>query len=78
MKLISFLSAAAFAGLGVSLLALIFNAQSLGGFAATASMAVLLGAVRDYTPRRSCWEPRGAIPARFPSAPAAQTERLAA
>ena len=78
MKLITFLSAAALAGLGVSLLALIVSAQSLGGFAATASVAVLLGAVRDYTPRRSSWEPGRARATPFPAAAARQTERLAA
>jgi hypothetical protein len=78
MKLITFLSAAALAGLGVSLLSLIFGAQSLGGFALTASVVVLLGAVRDYTPRRSYWEPRSALAARFPAAIAGRMDRLAA
>jgi hypothetical protein len=78
MKLITFLSAAAFLGLGVSLLALAFNPGAVGGFATTASVLVLLGAVRDYTPRRSCWEPQGASTTRFPTSPALQAERLAA
>ena len=77
MKLISLLAAAASLGLGVSLLALSLGAQPEGCYAATASMLVLLGAVRDYTPRRSAWEPRRAI-VRFPTAPARQVERLAA
>jgi hypothetical protein len=78
MKLITFLSAAALAGLGVSLLALVLSAQALGAFAAAASVAVLLGAVRDYTPRRSCWEPHRGTPARFSSTPDGHSERLAA
>lgn len=77
MKIISLLSAAASLGLGVSLLALSLGAQPEGCYAATASMLVLLGAVRDYSPRRSAWEPQGAI-TRFPSAPARHEERLAA
>jgi hypothetical protein len=78
MKLITFLSAAALAGLGVSLLALIFSAQSLGGFAVTASVVVLLGAVRDYAPRHAGWEPRPTRATRFPALPASQVDRLAA
>jgi len=77
MKIISFLSAAASLGLGVSLLAIAFGAQPESCYAATASVLVLLGAVRDYSPRRSAWEPRRAI-ARFPSAPDGHVERLAA
>ena len=77
MKIISFLSAAASLGLGVSLLALTLGAQPEACYAATASLLVLLVAVRDYSPRRSAWEPRPAI-ARFPSAPARHVERLAA
>jgi hypothetical protein len=78
MKLISLLSAAAFLALGVSLLALNFGAPAVGSYAAAASVLVLLGAVRDYTPRRSCWEPGRTSAARFPSASAGQPERLAA
>jgi len=78
MKLIAFLTAAALTSLGVSLLALAFSAQSLGGFAVAASVVILLGAVRDYTPRRSCWEPHRNLAARFPSAFTGQVDRLAA
>jgi Mn2+/Fe2+ NRAMP family transporter len=78
MKLIPFLSAAAFLALGVSLLALSLGAQAVGSYATAAAVLVLLGAVRDYTPRRSCWEPGRARTARFPSAPAGRSERLAA
>lgn len=78
MKLISFLSAAAFLGLGVSLLALPFSAGALASYAAAASALVVLGAVRDYTPRRSYWEPGQARTTRFPSSPAGSTQRLAA
>jgi hypothetical protein len=78
MKLISFLSAAAFIALGVSLLALALGAPAVGSYAAAASVLVLLGGIRDYTPRRSCWEPGRARTARFPSAPAGQSDRLAA
>ncbi len=77
MKIISFLSAAASLGLAVSLLALSLGTPPGGCYAATASLLVLLVAVRDYSPRRSVWEPRPAI-ARFPSAPARHVERLAA
>jgi len=78
MKLISFLSAAAFIALGVSLLALSLGASAVGSYATAASTLVVLGAVRDYTPRRSCWEPGRTGTARFPSAPAGHSERLAA
>lgn len=78
MKLISFLSAAAFLGLGVSVFALSINAHVLGSYAAAASLLVLLGAVRDYSPRRSYWEPRQARTVRFPTAPAGRVDRLAA
>jgi len=77
MKIISFLSAAASLGLGVSLLALTLGAQPEACYAATASLLVLLGAVRDYSPRRAAWEPRRAT-VRFPTAPARREERLAA
>lgn len=78
MKLLSFLSAAAVLGLGVSALAASFGAQSLGTYAAAASILVVLGAVRDYSPRRTYWEPGRANTTRFPSAPARQPDRLAA
>ena len=76
MKLISILAAAAALGLGVSLLALSRGAAPEGTFAASASVLVLLGAVREYTPRRSYWEPGRFT--RFPKAPARRAERLAA
>lgn len=78
MKLISFLSAAAFLGLGVSVFALSINAHVLGSYAAAASLLVLLGAVRDYSPRRSYWEPGRVGTVRFPTAPAGRVDRLAA
>lgn len=78
MKIISFLSAAAVLGLGVSALAATFGAPSLGSYAAAASVLVVLGAVRDYSPRRSYWEPGRATVTRFPSAPARSAARLAA
>ncbi len=78
MKLISFLSAAALLGLGVFALELSFSAHVLGSYAAAASILVVLGAVRDYTPRRAYWEPVPAGVTRFPSAPVAQPARLAA
>ena len=78
MKLISFLSAAAFLGLGVSAFALSVNAHVLESYAAAASVLVLLGAVRDYSPRRSYWEPRPASTVRIPTAPAGRVDRLAA
>ncbi len=70
MKLISLLSAAAVLGLGVSALAASFSAPAFGIYAAAASVLVGLGAVRDYSPRRSYWEPGSARVTRFPSAPA--------
>jgi hypothetical protein len=73
MKLISYLSAAAVLGLGVSALDLSFNA-----YVAAASILVVLGVVRDYSPRRARWEPIPANATRFPSAPARAVERLAA
>ena len=78
MKLISFLSAAAFLGLGVSAFALSVNAHVLESYAGASSLLVLLGAVRDYSPRRSYWEPRPTGTARFPAAPAGRVDRLAA
>ena len=78
MKHISFLSAAAFLGLGVFAVALSVNAHVLGSYAAASSLLVLLGAVRDYSPRRSYWEPRPAGTVRFPAAPAGRVDRLAA
>lgn len=78
MKLISYLSAAAFAGLGVSLFALPFSAAAIGSFGAAASVLIVLGAVRDYSPRRSYWEPGQARTTRFPTAPARPSDRLAA
>lgn len=77
MKLISFLSATALLGLGVSLLDLSRNAP-LGLYAATASVMILLGVVRDYTPRRAYWQPRGATLFQFPTSPARPLVRLAA
>jgi hypothetical protein len=79
MKLISILSATALVGLGVSAFALSFSAPAFGTYAASASLLVVLGAVRDYTPRRSYWEPGHGRTTRFPAAPARrQIERLAA
>ena len=78
MKLIPFLSAAAFLGLGVTVFALSINAHVLGSYAAASSLLVLLGAVRDYAPRRSYWEPGRVGTVRFPTAPAGRVERLAA
>jgi len=78
MKLIPFLAAAAVLGLGVSALAASFGAQSLGYFAAAISVLVVLGAVRDYAPRRCYWEPARASVTRFPSAPVSHPTRLAA
>ena len=78
MKLIPFLSAAAFLGLGVSAFALSVNSHVLESYAAAASLLVLLGAVRDYSPRRSYWEPRASGTVRFPAAPAGRVDRLAA
>ena len=78
MKLISLLSAAALLGLGVFALDLSLSAPVLGSYAAAASILVLLGVVRDYSPRRSSWEPGRARVTRFPSAPIRTVERLAA
>jgi len=77
MKLISFLSAAALAGLAASVLDLSFQAH-LGLYAATASLLFLLGVVRDYAPRRPYWQPRGSAVLHFPPAPARPMDRLAA
>ena len=73
MKLLSFLSATALLGLGVSLLDLTLNAH-LGLYAATASVLILVGVVRDYAPRRAYWQPRRAPLLHFPAA----SNRLAA
>jgi hypothetical protein len=70
MKFLSFLSAAALVGLGVSILDLTFSAESLGVFAATASILFLLGVVRDYAPRRPYWQPASATVIHFPRRPA--------
>ena len=78
MKLISLLSAAALLGLGVFALDLSLSAFVLGSYAATASIFVVLGVVRDYSPRRSCWEPGPSNTTRFPSTPAREVDRLAA
>lgn len=78
MKLISYLSAAAFVALGVSLLAASFSAAALGGYAAAASVLIVLGFVRDYSPRRSYWEPGQARAARFPVSSARPSDRMAA
>ena len=78
MKLISFLSAAAVLGLGVSALAASFSAPAFPSYAAAASLLVVLGAVRDYSPRRSYSEAVHARITRFPSAPAPHADRLAA
>jgi len=78
MKLITFLSASAALGLGVSLLDLSFNAQALGSYAAAASVLILLVAAHDYRPRRAYWQPARSGLAHFPTRPARQMERLAA
>lgn len=78
MKLISYLSAAAVLGLGVSALALSLNAPTLGIYAAAASVLVVLGVVRDYSPRRSVWEPGPARVTRFPVPTPHTSARLAA
>ena len=78
MKLISYLSAAAFVGLGVFLLALALDAGVLGSYAATASVLIVLGAVRDYSPRRSHWEPGQSRTTRFPASSDRPSDRLAA
>ena len=76
MKLISFLSAAALIGLGVSALDLSLSAPVLGTYAAVASILVILGVVRDYSPRRSYCEPANTT--RFPVASVRTVQRLAA
>lgn len=78
MKLISLLSAAALLGLGVFALDLSFSAHVLSSYAAAASILVVLGAVRDYSPRRAYWEPAPAGVTRFPSTPVTPPARLAA
>jgi hypothetical protein len=78
MKLISLLSAAALLGLGVFALDLSLSSHVLGSYAAAASILVVLGAVRDYAPRRSAWEPGRGNVTRFPSAPVRDPARLAA
>jgi len=78
MKIISFLSAAALVVLGVSAFALSFSAPAIGSYAAAASLLVVIGAVRDYSPRAARWEPGRNRVSRFPAAPARRTERLAA
>lgn len=78
MKLISLLSAAALLALGVSAFDLTFSAPVMGSYAAATAVLVALGAVRDYTPRRSYWEPGRGRTTRFPAAPARRAERLAA
>ena len=78
MKTISFLSAAAFVALGVSFLAASFSASALGSYAAAASVLIVLGAVRDYSPRRSYWEPGQARTTRFPAAATQASDRMAA
>jgi hypothetical protein len=77
MKLISFLAAAALFGIGVSLFDLSISSQSLGLFAATASVLFLLGVARDYAPRRPYWQPAANV-IRFPRRPACALERVAA
>jgi hypothetical protein len=73
MKLISLLSAAALLGLGVFALDL-----SLNAYVAAASILVVLGVVRDYSPRRPRWEPVPGNTTRFPSTQARRADRLAA
>ena len=78
MTLISFLAASAAAGLALSVLDLSLSAPSLGVYAAAASLLVALGAVRDYRPRRSYWEPSHGTVTRFPGATTRPETRLAA
>jgi len=78
MKLISLLSVAALLGLGASILDLSVSAQSLGLYAATASVLFLLGVVRDYAPRRPYWHPQQDAPVPFPQTPNRADLRLAA
>lgn len=78
MKIISYLSATALVVLGVSAIALSFSAPAIGTYSAAASLLVVLGAVRDYSPRHARWEPGRGRLTRFPAAPARRTERLAA
>jgi hypothetical protein len=59
MKLIAFLSATALAGLGTFAIAFSLGRPATGGLYALAVIPLLLlGAVRDYAPRRPMWQPR--------------------
>lgn len=59
MKLITFLAATALAMLGTFTLALSDGRHALGLYAVGTALLLVLGAVRDYSPRRPLWEPRG-------------------
>jgi hypothetical protein len=78
MKLISFLSAASYLALGASVIAASLNAEATGIYAASAALLIVLGAIRDYSPRTARWEPSRSNVARFPAAAATPSERLAA
>ncbi len=68
LKLISCLAGISLAGLGIFALDLTFGHESLTAFAVTASALLLLGVIRDYSPRRARWEPARRTPAtRFPT-----------
>ncbi len=73
MKLISLLSAAALLGLGVFALDL-----SLSAYVTATSLLVVLGVVRDYSPRRARWEPVPGNSTPFPSTRGRPVDRLAA
>lgn len=68
MTLIRYLAGAALLGLGAFTLGSALDYGSSESFALTAGSLMLVGAVRDYSPRRPRWEPvRRTAGTRFPS-----------
>jgi hypothetical protein len=79
MKLASFLSATALAGLGTVAIALLSGRHAPGLFAVAIVPLLLLAIARDLTPRRPVWRPRRAARPQPSVTPfAAETMKLAA
>jgi hypothetical protein len=68
MKILTYTTAAALMGLGLFAVSLTLGHESTGAFAVMVATMLVLGFVRDYSPRQSRWEPaHNAGAAHFPS-----------
>jgi|UniRef100_UPI0040490061 hypothetical protein len=77
MKLTKLFGIAALIGIGIFTTAVLFGTHATDSFALATIGLVLVGFVRDYTPRRTGWEPRNR-PVPFPVRQTAGALKLAA